>query len=210
MIELYPSYKELYNQNPVFARKQVLEVYRKTKNKSFTAKMFKTNRCVVRQIVKRYELYGEEGLKDLPKRPKNSPNKTPPHIEAIILTERKKTGYGRDRIARNLNERGIPLKPSTVRYVLKRYNASAKYKRSKYRKKQRFYDFEELYPLEHFEVDLKEIYDQSTLSEETINHAKEIKVPPYQWTAIDVKPAPRRCRFLKHKPYSYPLHHNTG
>jgi|GEM_PF-4136442 len=60
MIELYPSYKELYNQNPIFARK-------------------------------------EEGLKDLLKRPKNSPNKTPPHIEAIILRERKKTGYGRDR-----------------------------------------------------------------------------------------------------------------
>lgn len=81
----------------------------------------------------------------------------------MIITERNKTGYGRDRIARNLTEKGIPVKPSTVRNVLRRYKASAKYKISKYRKKQRFYDFEELYPLEHFEVDLKEIYDQSTL-----------------------------------------------
>ncbi len=61
----------------------------------------------------------------------------------------------------------------------------------------RFYDFEELYPLEHFEVDLKEIFDKSTLSEEAIRHAQRINIPPYQWTAIDLK---TRVRFLS---YSY-------
>lgn len=55
-ISLYPSYRELYNQNPVFARKKVIEVYSKTMNKSLTAKILKTNRCVVRKIIKRYEL----------------------------------------------------------------------------------------------------------------------------------------------------------
>ena len=159
---------------------------------------------MVQDIVKRYELYGQEGLKNRSRRPKISPQKTPLHIEGMIITERKKTGYGRDRIARNLTERGIQVNPSTVRYVLKRYKASAKYKRSKYRKKQRFYDFEELYPLEHFEVDLKEIYDQSTLSEETIRYAKAINVPPYQWTAIDVK---TRIRFLS---YSYEKTFSNG
>ncbi len=39
------------------------------------------------------------------------------HIEGIIAKEWKKTGYGRDRLARNLTEKGIPVKPSTVRYV---------------------------------------------------------------------------------------------
>jgi hypothetical protein len=53
--------------------------------------------------------------------------------------------------------------------------------------------FEELHPLEHFEVDLKEIYDQSTLSEQTSQHAKTIHLPPYRWTAIDIK---TRIRFL--------------
>jgi hypothetical protein len=70
-------------------------------------------------------------------------------------------------------------------------------KRSKYRKRQRFYDFEELFPLSHFEVDLKEIYDTKTLSKEAIEHGERLKIPPYQWTAIDVK---TRMRFLC---YSY-------
>ena len=196
-ISLYPTYRELYQKDPTFARQKVIEVHKKTRNKSLTARIFKTNRCVVRKIVKRYELEGEEGLKNRSKKPKTSPTRTPLHIEGIIIAERKKTGYGRDRISRNLNERGVDVKPSTVRYVLRRYKLSAKYKRNKYRKLQRFYDFEDLYPLQHFKVDLKEVYDQSTLSWETISHARRINIPPYQWTAIDVK---TRIRFLS---YSY-------
>ncbi len=197
-ISLYPSYKELRKFNPEMARKALVETYFKVnKNASEVARLFKTTRKTIGKAIKRYELYGEEGLKDQSRRPKNSPNKTPPHIEALILAERKKTGYGRDRIARNLREKGIPLRSSAVRYVLKRNNATARYKRSKYRKRQRYYDFEELYPLQHFEVDLKEIYDQSTLSKDAIRHAESLNIPPYQWTAIDVK---TRIRFLS---YSY-------
>ena len=203
-LSFYTSYKELYQQAPLFARKKLIKVYQETKNKSFTAKVFQTHLCVVRKIIRRFEQEGEEGLKDHPRRPKHSPHKTPLHIEGMILAERKKTGYGRDRISRNLTARGIPVKPSTVRYVLRRYQVSAKYKRSRYRKKQRFYDFEELHPLEHFEVDLKEIYDQSTLSEETIQHAQSIHIPPYQWTAIDIK---TRIRFLS---YSYEKTFSNG
>jgi len=85
------------------------------------------------------------------------------------------------RIARVLKEKGIEVKPSTVRYVLERYGLQGRYKRSKYRKRRRFYDFDALYPLSHFEVDLKEI------SEESITHASKLNIPPYQWTFIDVK-----------------------
>ena len=206
MIEssLYPSYRELYQYNPVFARKKVIEVYRITRKQSLTASIVKTNRCVVREILRRYERGGEQGLQNRSRRPQHSPRRTPLHIEGIILSERKKTGFGRDRIARNLSERGIVVSPSTVRYVLQRYGASAKYKRSRYRKRQRFYDFEHLHPLEHFEVDLKEIYDQSTLSHEAIAHGRSLHIPPYQWTAIDVK---TRVRFLS---YSYEKSFSNG
>ncbi len=70
--------------------------------------IFKTNRCVVRKILKRYEELGEEGLKNLSRKPKTSPNKTPLYIEGIILIERKKTGYGRERIAKP-SMKGISL-----------------------------------------------------------------------------------------------------
>jgi len=53
--------------------------------------------------------------------------------------------------------------------------------------RRRFYDFDALYPLSHFEVDLKEIYDKGTLSEESITRASKLNIPPYQWTFIDVK-----------------------
>ncbi len=89
-------------------------------------------------------------------------------MEALIVAERKKTGYGRDRIARLLRERGVEVRPSTVRYVLRRYKLSIKYKRSSYRRRNRFYDFDALYPLQHFQVDLKEVYDATTLSEQTL------------------------------------------
>lgn len=83
------------------------------------------------------------------------------YIELIITAERKKTGYGRDRLTRILKERGISVKPSTGRYVL---------------------------PLSHFEVDFKE---------DCISYAQSLTIPPYQWTAIDVK---TRLRFIS---YSY-------
>ena len=82
-----------------------------------------------------------------------------------------------DRIARILQEKGLEVKSSTVRYVLRRYKLSIKYKRSRYRRRNRFYDFEALYPLQHFQVDLKEVYDSTTLSEQTLRWAREIKYP---------------------------------
>ncbi len=100
-------------------------------------------------------------------------------VEAMVIAERKKSGYGRERLARILRERGVEIKPSTVRYVLRRYKLSGKYKRSRYRRRNRFYDFEPLYPLQHFQVDLKEVYDATTLSKQTLRWAKRINIPAY-------------------------------
>jgi transposase len=161
---LYPSYKELLKADRIMARKFIIQAYEKTKNISEVSRIFKTTRKTIKKIIKRYKEKGEEGLKDLSRRPKNSPRKTPAYIEVIIIAEREKTGYGRERIVRNLKRKGIDVKISTVRYVLKRYKLTGKYKRSNYRSKVRFYNFEKLYPLEIFQVDLKEIFDKTTLS----------------------------------------------
>jgi len=80
---------------------------------------------------------------------------------------------------------------------VKRYKLNVKYKRSRYRRRNRFYDFEELYPLKYFQVDLKELSDATTLYEETLCWAKRLIIPPYQWRAIEVK---TRLRFIS---YSY-------
>ena len=86
---LYPSYRELYKYDPVFARKKVIEVYTTLMKKSLTAQICKTNRCVLREILRRYEAEGEQGLKNRSRRPTHSPHRTPLHIEGIVLTERK-------------------------------------------------------------------------------------------------------------------------
>jgi len=194
---LYPSYCELFKWSVESARRMVIKAYEETGNISEVARVFRTTRQTLRKVLRQWKEGGEAGLKPLSQRPKHSPRKTSAAVEALIVAERKKTGFGRDRLARILHERGVEVKPSTVRYVLRRYKLSAKYKRSRYRSRNRFYDFESLYPLSHFQVDLKEVYDATTLSEETLRWARKLNIPPYQWTAIDVK---TRLRFLS---YSY-------
>jgi len=46
----------------------------------------------------------------------------------MIVAERKGTSYGGDRIALLIQGKGVEVKPSTVRYVLKRYKLSIKHK----------------------------------------------------------------------------------
>ncbi len=173
----------------------MIKAYEESGNISEVARVFRTTRKTVRKVVRQWEERGEAGLKPLSRRPKRSPRRTSAAVEALIIADRKKTGFGRDRVARILHERGVEVKPSNVRYVLKRYKLTAKYKRSRYRSRNRFYDFESLYPLSHFQVDLKEVYDAATLSEETLRWARKLNIPPYQWTAIDVK---TRLRFLSY------------
>ena len=194
---IYPRYHELGKSAPVLARKAIIRAYEELGNISEVARIYRTTRKTVRKVLRRWEEEGESGLKDRSRRPRNSPRRTSLAVEGMITAVRKETGYGRERIARILRERGVEVKPSTVRCVLRRYKLSSKHKRSRYRQRNRFYDFESLYPLQHFQVDLKEVYDATTLSEETLRWAKRINVPPYQWTAIDVK---TRLRFIC---YSY-------
>ena len=194
---IYLTYYELCKSAPLLARKAIIKAYEETGNISEVARLFRTTRKTVRKVLRRWREGGEDGLKDLSRRPNRSPRRTSAAVEALIVAERKKTGYGRDRIARLLRERGVEVRPSTVRYVLRRYKLSIKYKRSRYRRRNRFYDFDALYPLQHFQVDLKEVYDATTLSEQTLRWARRLNIPPYQWTAIDVK---TRLRFIS---YSY-------
>ncbi|MDI6698102.1 MAG: helix-turn-helix domain-containing protein [Candidatus Saccharicenans sp.] len=194
---IYPGYQEPGKGSVMIARRAIIRGYEQTGNVSEVARVFGASRKTVRRVLRRWEEEGESGLKDRSRRPHNSPRKTSAAVEGMSIALRKKTGYGRDRIARILRERGVEVKPSTVRYVLRRYKLSSRHKRSRYRQRNRFYDFETLYPLQPFQVDLKEVYDSTTLSEETLRRARRLNIPPYQWTAIDVK---TRLRFIS---YSY-------
>lgn len=89
---LYPTYMQIRKANPEFAGKLLIDTYHRLKNISQVAQLFNTTRKTARAILKKYEKSGQ--LSDYSRKPKNSPNKTPPYIELIITAERKETGYG--------------------------------------------------------------------------------------------------------------------
>lgn len=188
-----------------YARKKLYEVYLKVMSYSEAARLCGTHRSVVKRLVERIKKEGEEGFKPRSKKPKNIPNKTPPETEEKIIKLRKETGYGAIRISRIMREKeGIYVGVSAVRYVLKRKGVCHKKKRTKYRTKQRYYDFEKIYPLQNFEIDLKEILDMRALPSSTYQWILKNNFPLYQWTSIDIK---TRIRFIS---YSYEKSFNCG
>ncbi len=142
---IYPRYHELCKSAPVLARKALIRAYEELGSISAVAGAYGTTRKTVRKVLRRWEEEGEAGLKNRSRRPRHSPRRTSLAVEGMITAVRKDTGYGRDRIARILRERGVEVNPSTVRCVLRRYKLSSKHKRSRYRQRNRFYDFESLY-----------------------------------------------------------------
>ena len=116
------SYRQLYGMNKEKARKQIVTTYLATGSISRAAHLWQTSRNVVRKWVRRFEDEGEEGLKGRLQRPHSSPRQTPQEVEQRVLEARRKTGYGRKRLAWYLvyvvSESGT-VKPSKIVDTLK-------------------------------------------------------------------------------------------
>jgi len=133
------AYREVYTMNPTETRKLLIKAYHETKSISKTARMWKTSRNVIRKWVRpsglgppgrklgrslgrrSFQAEGEQGLKDISRRPLRSPRRTPPETEQTVLQARQTTGYGRDRLAIYLEKRGLHISPRTVRHILRRH-----------------------------------------------------------------------------------------
>jgi transposase InsO family protein len=109
---------------------------------------------------------------------------------------RLKTGFGPVRLRKYLLRSGLDIPPSTIRNIIRGNNLVKSHKKKK-RRNLKTYNMDALYPLEHFQIDLKHILDFDTLPTEVYNHIRDKGFPPYQWTSIDVK---TRIRFIA---YSY-------
>jgi transposase len=91
---IYLTYYEHCKSAPLLARKAIIKAYEETGNISEVARLFRTTRKTVRKVLRRWREGGEDGLKDLSRRPNRSPRRTSAAVEALIVAERKKTGYG--------------------------------------------------------------------------------------------------------------------
>ncbi|MCL6579763.1 MAG: helix-turn-helix domain-containing protein [Candidatus Bathyarchaeota archaeon] len=189
------SYREIYMLNREAARKQIVNSYLALGNISEVARLWHTSRNVVRKWVKRFEERGEGGLKDKSKRPHSSPRKISNEVEQKVLEARKKTGYGRKRLAWYLaREEGIVLSPNTIRHVLGRNGFKGKRKPRKVFYPA-FWVWETEKPFSLVQADTKDILDKGTLGTRLWTHMLRKRLPRYQWTCLEGK---TRLRFLSY------------
>ncbi len=88
----------------------------------------------------RYLDEGEPGLRDRPRRPINSPHRTPTAVEQKVLKVRDQHGWGGRKIKRVLEEQGekhVPP-PSTITEILRRHQRLSPEESAKHRAWQRF------------------------------------------------------------------------
>jgi putative transposase len=179
------TYSQLAAIDESLARRMLLEIYHDFGgNVSRTARELCCSRNTVRKWVRRHR--DNLGLQGRSRRPHNCPGQTPAGVESLVVRERKKTNFGRVRLAHHLHrQHGLALSSYTVRNILRRHGLSQpQKKRGKFRAI-RTHDWQSLYPLQHFQIDLKHILDLKSLPVQVYNHLRDHKLPPYQWTAID-------------------------
>ena len=205
MVSITQSYQELKRKyGEIVAREMLLEcLEQQGQNISQTAREMQCNR---RTVMKALEKQSQGDLKDLPHTPRNQPAKTSDEIEAKVIDWRQKTKRGKRRLKNILkDEEGISLSVSTIGKILKRNKVKMRDKKRKHRSSNPpAYNFSALLPFEQWQYDTKDYLDKQALKQELYDHVLKYKLPPYQWTMIDVK---SRIRFLA---YSYQLTRGNG
>ncbi len=202
MIQL--TYQELYRIIPLEARKILLKTFEEMGGNVFcTAKTLHCSRNTVKKFVRRQQM--GLSLEDLSRRPRRSPHQTAKEIEELVVKERKATNFGRLRLAYHIRkEHGLKLSSFTIRNILRRHKLTRpKRRRGKFRSLS-YYNWDKIYPLQHFQIDLKVIRDQKSLPWATYQHIQKYRLPPYQWTAIDPY---TKTKFLA---YSYEKSFSNG
>jgi len=146
------TYQELYRINPLEAGKILLSTFEQTEGNFLrTAKELGCSRNRVKKLVHRQEM--GLSLGNLARRPKRSPCQTAKDIEELVVKERKITNFGRLRLAYHIREKhSLTLSSFTIRNILRRYRLTkAKRRRGKFRSIS-YYDWDKIYPLQHFQI----------------------------------------------------------
>ena len=96
-------------------------------------RLFGRSRTWLYKWLRRYQQYGEDGLRNITRDSPAMPNKTPLDIEMNILAFiEQHPSYGHVRIADELHHGGVSVKPSAVYNVLRRHALNTRRKRLEY------------------------------------------------------------------------------
>ena len=176
--------------NPEKARAKLLEVWQRTGSVRKTARIFSCSPSTVSKWIRR----GVNDLKNRSRAPTKPRMKLNPKTIQLIEKVRKQTNLGRRRLARKLkDDYGVEISESTIAYWLRKLNLSRPCKQRARYKGISFYNWPELKPLQHWQVDTKDIKDSKTLPKSVYKHFCYSNLPRYQFTAIDVK---TRIKFI--------------
>ena len=96
-----------------------------------TAKLYMTSVRTVRKWFMRYKESGKSGLKDVSRRPQNSPNAIPEENRKLIKELRDKTHFGASRLKAEYN---LTNYSRTINKVFHRYGLIKKRKRKHHKK----------------------------------------------------------------------------
>jgi transposase len=155
--------------------------YAQTNGIKPAARVFSTSRNTVRKWLRRYRAARKAGLRELSRRPRISPRKTPPHIEAVVITARKATpGFGASRLAREFD---LPVGESAIKRIIKQHGLVRKRRRKHHKKrdlrqeKRRYQAFELLQMDVKFLTDIPQYY----------SYMRALGLPKYEYTIRDVR-----------------------
>ena len=175
------AYHELRKIQPEAGRTLVLKVLKSQNgNVTRTAKALGIARKTVRRA-------RDGTLKDLSRKPKNSPNKTATFLENLIVQSAKKTGYRYRRLAFYIFRMfGLRVSENTIKHILKRNQIHKKRIRTANHRRRPLYDYENLAPFAEMQLDTKHILDKNALPTDVYNHILRKKLPIYEWNMIDI------------------------
>jgi transposase InsO family protein len=117
--------------------------------------IYKISRKTFYKWLKRYKLYGKEGLLDLSRRPKSNPRALPDKIKKKIISVRKKTNLGPKRLKWLMQAKyKITVSEYAIYKTIKQAGLIKKY-RKKHKKKYKFYSMP--YPGVKVQIDSKHL-----------------------------------------------------
>lgn len=195
MINITQSYFILKKEtSDEYARKVLLENLKlNDDNVKRTASEMRCSRNTIYLAIGKKE---KGQLKDESHAPKTPhPKVSPVEIVNLVVKMRKKTGFGKSRLQRQiLIEEKTMIPQSTIGKILKREKLARSKKRVRREYSKVKYHWDKILPFEQAEIDTKDILDKQTLPLETYEYLKRADfIPQYQWTFIEPV---TRIRFL--------------
>ncbi len=174
-------YTMIRSQDKMFDLRLAMVRYARAHGIRAAARAFSTTRNTVRKWLRRYGGGNKTALRDHSRRPHNSPNKTSPEIEALVVEARRSTpGFGARRLKREFN---LPCGESAIKRILKQHGLINRRRRKHHKKRDLRQEKQKYKPFDLLQMDVKFLTDIP----QYYSYMRALGLPEYQYTIRDVR-----------------------